>query len=446
MNLVAFSIRTKGAHNFVRRLWTVFARFGFSERPNSRALHALLETLQPYHTGPTFFIPAVVLNRHPQLISEIARQGAEIGIHGYVHNDYRTLSAEQQYLHTQRAIEIFQKTRIDYAGFRNPYLGWTEDSLETFRKLGFAYESNEAVLHDVVDLETFSPLLQSGFAKSLALFQAIPCTSYTLRPHCEGSLLRIPTSIPDDEMLFDRLRITHPQQVGRIWSEVMSRVYSREGIYTLNLHPERGILCQQALAALLSFASSQPLPVWITRLHEVANWWRERLNFRLHFTQLAEKRWRVSATCTPRATLLGRELEVEGEDAQTWYGHEQCIASRDFVVHAPQLPALAISPRTPGEVVDFLYEQGYALLPNVEEEARAGFACYLDLPDGLGQDRQTQIRLRSELVQKIESLHAPLLRFAYWPHRQRAALAISGDIDSVTIQDFFLRILEVKSS
>lgn len=443
MNLVAFSLRTKGAHNFARRLWTVFARFGFSERPNSRALHALLHTLQPYHTGPTFFIPAVVLNRHPRLIADIARQGAEIGIHGYVHNDYRTLSAEEQQTQTRQAIDVFRQTQIAYAGFRNPYLGWTEDSLEVFRNLGFAYESNEAVLHDVVDLEAFSPLLQSGFAKSLALFQAIACTSYTLRPHLEGSLLRIPTSIPDDEMLFDRLRITNPQEVGRIWSEVMNHVYQREGIYTLNLHPERGLLCQQALAALLGFASSRPLPVWIARLHEVANWWRERARFRWHVTPLDEQRWQVRASCTPRATLLGRQLEVEETQAQAWSGNEQSIAERAFVVRAPQLPALAISARTPDEVVDFLYEQGYAIVPHVAEEERAGFACYLDLPEGLGQDRAEHRRLCSELVQKIEGLDVPLLRFAYWPQGQRAALAISGDIDSVTIQDFFLRILEV---
>ena len=31
MNLVAFSIRTKGSYNFARRLRTVFTRFGFSE-------------------------------------------------------------------------------------------------------------------------------------------------------------------------------------------------------------------------------------------------------------------------------------------------------------------------------------------------------------------------------------------------------------------------------
>ena len=440
MNLVSFSLKTKGAHNFARRLYTVFTRFSFSDRATRRALLALLQALQPYNSAPTFFIPAVVLNRHPRLIAEIAQGGAEIGIHGYVHNDYRTLDAEQQHAQTRQAIEVFAKTRIDYAGFRNPYLGWTEDSLEVFRQLGFDYESNEAILHDVVDLESFSPLLRSGFAKSLALFQAIPSTPYTLRPHREGALVRIPTSIPDDEMLFDRLRITNPQEVGRIWSAVMQHVYAREGIYTLNLHPERGILCQKALEELLKFASSRPLPVWITRLHEVARWWQERLSFRLSFTPLEEKRWQVHAACTPRATILGRHLEIEDQPARDWSGAEQQIDARDFTLRASCLPALSLSSRTPVEVEDFLHEQGYAIVSGGEETR---CACSLDLPDGLGQSREEQIRVRSELIQKIESLEAPLLRFGYWPSGQRAALAISGDIDSVTIQDFFLRILEV---
>ncbi|HET8843384.1 MAG TPA: polysaccharide deacetylase family protein [Ktedonobacteraceae bacterium] len=443
MNLVAFSIRTKGAHNFARRLWTVFARFGFSERPNRRALLALLQALQPYQTGPTLFIPAVVLNRHPKLISEIAQNGAEIGIHGHVHNDYRTLNSEQQFTQTQKAIEIFTKTKIDYAGFRNPYLGWTEDSLEVFRKLGFGYESNEAVLHDVVNLDEFSPLLQSGFAKSLALFQAIPRTTYTLRPHFEGTLLRIPTSIPDDEMLFDRLRITDPLEVGRIWSSVMEHVYKREGIYTLNLHPERGILCKPALERLLQTASSQTLPVWITRLHEVANWWNERRKFRLHLTTLEPGRWHVKADCTPRATILGQHIEVEEQPLSPWSNQTKKIEAQDFVIRATSCPVLALSPRTPVEVEDFLYEQGYPVVSGVEENSQTTYASYLDLPEGLGKSREEQISLRSELVQKIEALNTPLLRFGHWPSGRHAALAISGDIDSVTIQDFFLRIIEV---
>lgn len=444
MNLVSFSLKTKGVHNFVRRLHTVFTRFGFSERASRQALFTLLQTLRPYDSSPTFFIPAVVLQRHPRLLAEIAQAGAEIGIHGLVHNDYRTLSAEQQYEQTQQAIGIFTRVQLSYAGFRNPYLGWTDDSLEVFRRLGFGYESNEAVFHDVVDLATFSPLLRDGFARSLKLFQAIPCTSYTLRPHCEGTLLRIPTCIPDDEMLFDRLRVVDPGEVGRIWSAIMLRVYAQEGIYTLNLHPERGVLCKRALEKLLECASSQELPVWITRLGEVADWWRERRAFRFSFTPLEARRWRVQADCTARASVLGRYLTLEDQPLLAWYGDERRIEAREFVVRAEQLPCLAFSERTPAEVEQFFAEQGYAFARGVSEAERTNYAYYLDLPAGLGASREEQIRLRGELLQKIESLAVPLLRFAYWPQGQRAALAISGDIDSVTIQDFFLRIVEVR--
>src|SRR5438094_10605424 len=77
MNLVSFSIKTKGIHNFARRLRTVFSRFGFSETPTRRALYTVTETLQRYNGAPTFFIPAVVLRRHPTLIAEVAHCGAE---------------------------------------------------------------------------------------------------------------------------------------------------------------------------------------------------------------------------------------------------------------------------------------------------------------------------------------------------------------------------------
>src|ERR1700694_5306263 len=82
MNLVSFSVKTKGLHNFVRRLWTVFTRFGFSEARTRRALETIVDTLHAYNSAPTFYIPAVVLDRHPQLIAAIAYSGAEIGIHG----------------------------------------------------------------------------------------------------------------------------------------------------------------------------------------------------------------------------------------------------------------------------------------------------------------------------------------------------------------------------
>lgn len=442
MNLVLYSIKTKGTHNFTRRLRTVFTRFGFSEAQTRQALYTVIETLHHYGAAPTFFIPAVVLRRHPGLLAEITRRGAEVGVHGYVHNDYRTLNKEKQYTQTQQAISVFEQTHIPYQGFRNPYLGWTEESLEVFSDLGFVYESNEAVLHDVIDMNQLSPLIRDGYEKSLALFQAIPCSSYALRPHFEGNLLRIPTSIPDDEMLFDRLRITKPEEVGILWSTVMSRVYEMGGLYTLNLHPERGILCKQALDILLTYAYSRPQSVWITRLGDIAQWWKERSQFSLTFTPQGEQRWHVVASCTPQATVLARHLTVENASTVSRSAADMHVQSTSFTVSATHCPCIALSPETPEAVADFLQEQGYPTVRCLQTGAEL-YTLYLDEREGLGNTRQEQLERRSALVEKIERLGKPLIRFGNWPNGNKAALAISGDIDSVTVQDFFLRVIEV---
>ncbi|WP_165423880.1 polysaccharide deacetylase family protein [Ktedonosporobacter rubrisoli] len=432
-------------HNFVRRLWTVFARFGFSEARIKQALYALLEASRAYNAAPTFFIPAVVLRRHPALITEIAASGAEIGIHGYVHNDYRCLSEEEQYQQTRQAISIFHSLALPFQGFRNPYLGWTEEVLHIFAALGFTYESNEAVIHDVINCEKLLPAQRSGYEKSMALFQAIEPTAYTLRPHFEGALLRIPTSIPDDEILFDRLRITDPMEIGRIWCQVMERVYSYGGIYTLNLHPERGVLCKLSLEALLRYARSRPQAVWIASLRDVAQWWKERSKFRIGISAVGSDCWLVEASCAPRATLIARHLTVNYQSPIVANGREEVICEHRCILQAAKCPCIALSQRTPVSVMDFLYEQGYPGVWSSPGEA-TNYSLDLDMPEGLGTTRAEQLERRNSLVQKIEQLDAPLLYFGCWPEECRAALAISGDIDSVTIQDFFLRILEVASA
>jgi peptidoglycan/xylan/chitin deacetylase (PgdA/CDA1 family) len=441
MNLIAFSMKTKGVRNFARRLWTVFTRFGFTETRTRTALYALIDLLHDHHAAPTFFIPAVVLQRHPALLASIVEAGTEIGIHGYVHNDYRTLSTIEQYEQTKQAIKVFRANKIPYQGFRNPYLGWTEQSLDVFSGLGMGYESNEAVIHDVINHTQLSPLQQGGFEKSLQLFQAIDPCEYALRPHFEGSLLRLPTSIPDDEMLFDRLRITDPAEIGRIWSQVMQHVYDYGGVYILNLHPERGVLCRQALATLLGYARSRPRPVWITRLDEIAGWWRERSRFKLHITPIAPQRWRVEANCTSRGRLLARHLTIE----DTTIVEEPMSCPTTCIVQAELYPGVGLSPRTSPMVATLLAEQGYAHMTASPEQADQ-FSLYLDLPEGLGETRTEQQSRCGALIRQIEMLGTPLLTFRCWPDDYQAALAISGDIDSVTIQDFFLRILEVSSA
>ncbi len=442
MNLVSFSIRTKGLHNFTRRITSVFSRFGFTELRVRRDLYTVIASLKPYHATPTFFIPAVVLSRHSTLLAEIADELAEIGVHGYVHNDYRTLSYNEQYKQTKKAISVFKGKQIPFQGFRNPYLGWTKESLQIFARLGFSYDSNNAVLHNVIDLDKFSPLLRGGYEKSLELFQAIECNSYTLRPYFVDKLLRIPTSIPDDEMLFDRLRITDAEEIGRIWRSVMQHVYDLGGIYVLNLHPERAVLCKQSLNALLSWTRDQPLPIWVTSLRDAALWWKERNQFRLKIVPLAPDRWQVEAICTSRATLLARHLVVEDQPTAVWHGVDFQVSSHRFIVNAAQCPCLGASLQTSQDVEDFLLEQGYPFVRCSEQNAHQ-YAYYLDIPEGLGTTRKEQVQRKSRLLEQIEELQAPLIYYGCWPNGYRAALSITGDIDSITIQDFFRRIIEV---
>jgi peptidoglycan/xylan/chitin deacetylase (PgdA/CDA1 family) len=390
---------------------------------------------------PTFFIPAVVLDRHAKLLAEIADHQAEVGIHGYVHNDYRTLSHAEQYKQTEKAIAVFEEKHIPFQGFRNPYLGWTEESLEVFAELGFAYDSNDAVIHEVIDLEQLPPLLLGGYEKSLELFQAIACNSYTLRPSFSGKIVRIPTSIPDDEMLFDRLRFSD-KEIGGIWSRIMQRVYGLGGIYVLNLHPERALLCKYPLDMLLACTLDQPLPIWVTSLAAVAQWWVERSQFRLNFTPVASHRWQVDASCTARATLLARHVEVEDHPTAKWYGNDFQILSQSFIVHAPQCPCLGVSPRTPQDVEDFLEEQGYPFVRCSVQDAQQ-YSHFLDRPEGMGTTSKERQWRSSALLKEVEELETPLMYFGCWPRGYRAALSITGDIDSITIQDFFRRIIEV---
>jgi hypothetical protein len=244
-------------------------------------------------------------------------------------------------------------------------------------------------------------------------------------------------------MLFDRLRITDAARLGGLWSEVMRRVYDLGGIYVLNLHPERGALARGALDALLRFADQRPLPVWITRLSDVAAWWSERAAAELRITLAGAGGWQVEALGTPRATLLARNVTVAGAETTPWPDGDLRALGRSFTVSAPTYPGVALSPRTPEDVEMFLREQGYPTV-RAEQAAAAQYGFYLDRPDGLGHSRAERQETASGLIRQVEQGAAPLVRLGLWPDGRRAALSITGDIDSVTIQDFFLRILEVR--
>jgi hypothetical protein len=150
----------------------------------------------------------------------------------------------------------------------------------------------------------------------------------------------------------------------------------------------------------------------------------------------------VEAFCTSRATILARNLTVEDQEVTSAYAVDKRVHSHNFTVNASTCPCIALSEQTPDEVRTFLHEQGYPVISCSAEESSL-YSLYLDKPEGLGKTPGGQAATKIALVEQIESLGQPFLRFGCWPDGCRAALCVSGDIDSVTVQDFFWRVIEV---
>jgi hypothetical protein len=77
----------------------------------------------------------------------------------------------------------------------------------------------------------------------------------------------------------------------------------------------------------------------------------------------------------------------------------------------------------------FLRQQGY-VTETLRESGSS--ALYLNEPDFSPKDERP-------LLNWLEESTAPLVRLGRWPDGARSALAITGDIDALTIWDYALR-------
>src|SRR5205085_4141849 len=82
------------------------------------------------------------------------------------------------------------------------------------------------------------------------------------------------------------------------------------------------------------------------------------------------------ASCTPRAVLLARHLQVAEAEIESWVGGECRVKAHRFTVQSAVFPGLGVSSHTPQEVIDFLREQGYPTMMCAPEDVPA-FALYL---------------------------------------------------------------------
>jgi hypothetical protein len=304
-------------------------------------------------------------------------------------------------------------------------LRWTPDTLVALRQQGLAYDSSQGLSWDVLDgRET------PAYRHVLGFYGALSASDYPSLPSLEGNLIRIPYSLPDDEALVHRLSLETTDQMNALWLAVLHRSYELGELFTLGLHPERMLVCQDLLTAVLSEARQLNPTVWIARLDEIAAWWRARSEARIEIVDTADGRFQVTVAGPKSTTVLARGVKVDAP-TRPWANDYQQVLATAFTIHTPLRPFIGLSSTVSPELSSFVRQQGYIVEIS---QRKHRYSYYLDQTDFTAEDERP-------LLARIEGTKHPLVQLGRWPNGARSALAITGDIDALTLWDYGLRIL-----
>jgi hypothetical protein len=140
---------------------------------------------------------------------------------------------------------------------------------------GFTYTSNQSILCYNIPKELFEDVKLSHYERALDFYKPWDVDLRPSLPMLNDNLVEIPVSLPDDEILIERLD-GDEILIESVWKHILYQSYQRGELFTLQLHPERIWICQNALSTIIREARLLFPTVWCARMDEVAAWWKAR--------------------------------------------------------------------------------------------------------------------------------------------------------------------------
>jgi peptidoglycan-N-acetylglucosamine deacetylase len=222
----------------------------------------VLALLRKHDIPASFFIPAMSMELHPEVIKElVAEPRYEIGFHSYVHeNPLQLTESEERKVYAQ-AMEIFVKhVGRKPVGFRSAAWDLTESTIKLVKEMGFMYESSM-----MADDRPYA-LLANGE---------------------DTGLVELPVEwILDDWPLFQiswpskHVAIRNAEDVLSIWRDEFDVAYEEGSIYILTMHPQviGHRYRMRMLDALVTHMKSKP-GVWFATHEEIVRWVKEQAGY-----------------------------------------------------------------------------------------------------------------------------------------------------------------------
>ncbi len=270
------SLRTKGLTGTIRRFFSLRKRYGFSGKKMKRNLKKYLTILGEDDIPFTMFVPAFVSKKHSGFLRNLNSDLLELGLHGYVHADYREMSRDEIKFHLELSKEIFDQFDMKIDGFRAPYLAWNDELIKELSNV-ITYDSSASYDSGVIDpgvtkydkydmiREYYSPVDEPKLIEKY-------------------SVIMIPVWLPDDEILVDRLGM-EDQHIGEYWIQMAKKAVSKKTPLVIQLHPERINHCEKALKRLIEFGKSKGAE--FVKLSRLAREFKERGKDEKYHLQIA---------------------------------------------------------------------------------------------------------------------------------------------------------------
>lgn len=241
------AVKGKGLVKTASRGLTIFRRYGLSKAKMEKNIVSFIDLMRRHDAIPTFPVPAVIFEKYYSFFEKL-QNDAEFAVHGYVHNDYSLMDPATIKFHLEQSIAIFKSRGIPNPGFRAPYLRFNPKHIDFLKSVGYSYDSSLSIHFDVLGTKN------AAYNKAIEYYN--PVTSVP-----ESSFPRYPVSLPDDEMLIDRMGLKNSSHLAGIWTQTMNRAIINDRFFALQLHPERFHIAKEALSSLLATARQSGHPI-----------------------------------------------------------------------------------------------------------------------------------------------------------------------------------------
>jgi peptidoglycan/xylan/chitin deacetylase (PgdA/CDA1 family) len=225
-------------------------RYGLSDKRMFRTLSQMSADARDRKIGMTVPVVGSVLSgRRADFLKSISHDRFEIAVHGYSHDDFSSLEVERLREDISKAKATFEGFGFRPLGYRSPYLRPKDGLSRLLSEYGFSFSSSKAAASDRSAASNRAVLeVSDAIAREIYGPQISDPRSVSLRQ--ENRVIEIPVSLPDDEILIDRMGIREEGALEGILADIIGASLKSDSFAVIQIHPERYPFFRNALLSI----------------------------------------------------------------------------------------------------------------------------------------------------------------------------------------------------